>query len=146
MTDPEETGAGDVVAVEVLERQKATAETETYKVGTLVLDLYDTKTKQLVLTGSSSDTLSNNSNKNIQNLDNGGGETIQQLPTVSSQRVSRSTRSGTLRLGPTRPCAASVFHRHFPLRGFSLSAEESACATGDFCEGGSRSHHSRREM
>jgi hypothetical protein len=52
MTDSEGTGAGDVLAAQVLERQKATTETET-------------------LTGSSSDTLSNNSNKNIQNLDNG---------------------------------------------------------------------------
>jgi hypothetical protein len=71
MTDSEGSGAGDVLAAEVLERQKATTETETYKVGTLLLDLYDTKTKQLVLTGSSRDTRSNNPNKNIQNLDNG---------------------------------------------------------------------------
>jgi len=47
----------------------ATTTTETYKVGTLVLDLFDAKTKQLVWRGNSSDTLSNNSDKNIQNLD-----------------------------------------------------------------------------
>ena len=40
-----------------------------YKVGTLVVDLFDAKTKQLIWRGNSSDTLSNNSNKNIQNLD-----------------------------------------------------------------------------
>ena len=47
----------------------ATTTTETYKVGTLVLDLFDAKTEQLVWRGNSSDTLSNNSDKNIQNLD-----------------------------------------------------------------------------
>src|ERR1700720_2788382 len=48
---------------------EATTTTETYKVGTLIVDLFDAKTKQLVWRGNSSDTLSNNSNKNIQNLD-----------------------------------------------------------------------------
>src|SRR6202158_3739037 len=42
---------------------EATTTTETYKVGTLVVDLFDAKTKQLLWRGSSSDTLSNNSNK-----------------------------------------------------------------------------------
>jgi hypothetical protein len=50
---------------------EATTTTDTYKVGTLVVDLYDTKTKQLLFRGSSSDTLSNNSNKNTENLDKG---------------------------------------------------------------------------
>ena len=49
----------------------ATTTTETYKVGTLVVDLFDTKTKNLVWRGSSSDTLSSNSDKNIKNLDKG---------------------------------------------------------------------------
>jgi hypothetical protein len=49
----------------------ATTTTETYKVGTLVVDLFDTKTKNLIWRGSSSDTLSNNSDKNIKNLDKG---------------------------------------------------------------------------
>ena len=48
---------------------EATTTTETYKVGTLVVDLFDAKTKQLAWRGSSSDTLSNNSNKNIRYLD-----------------------------------------------------------------------------
>jgi hypothetical protein len=47
----------------------ATTTTETYKVGTLVIDLFDTKTKNLIWRGSSSDTLSNNSDKNTKNLD-----------------------------------------------------------------------------
>ena len=49
----------------------ATTTTETYKVGTLVVDLFDTKTKNLIWRGSSSDTLSSNSDKNIKNLDKG---------------------------------------------------------------------------
>src|ERR1700758_758714 len=49
----------------------ATTTTETYQVGTLVIDLFDTKTKQLIWRGTASDTLSNNSNKNIENLNKG---------------------------------------------------------------------------
>ena len=49
----------------------ATTTTETYKVGTLVVDLFDTKTKNLIWRGSSSDTLSDNSDKNTKNLDKG---------------------------------------------------------------------------
>jgi Domain of unknown function (DUF4136) len=44
---------------------------KTDKVGTLVIDLFDTKTKNLLWRGSASDTLSNNSSKNIKNLDKG---------------------------------------------------------------------------
>ena len=47
----------------------ATTTTETYKVGTLVVDLFDAKAKNLIWRGSSSDTLSNNADKNIKNLD-----------------------------------------------------------------------------
>src|SRR5882762_777955 len=42
----------------------ATTTTETYKVGTLVVDLFDAKTKKLVWRGSSSDTLSDKADKN----------------------------------------------------------------------------------
>ena len=49
----------------------ATTTTETYKVGSLVVDLFDTKTKTLIWRGSSSDTLSNNADKNTKNLDKG---------------------------------------------------------------------------
>ena len=41
---------------------------ETYKVGTLVVDLFDTVTKKLIWRGSASDTLSNKSDKNIKEL------------------------------------------------------------------------------
>ena len=49
----------------------ATTTTETYKVGSLVVDVFDAKTKNLVWRGSSSDTLSNNADKNTKNLDKG---------------------------------------------------------------------------
>lgn len=58
----------------------ATTTTETYKVGTLVIDLFDTKTKQLIWRGSASDTLSNNSNKNIKDLDKGVTKMFNKFP------------------------------------------------------------------
>src|SRR5712664_3929943 len=64
---------------------EATTTTETYKVGTLVVDLFDTKTKQLLWRGSSSDTLSNNSNKNIKNLDKGVQKMFKKFPPGSSK-------------------------------------------------------------
>ena len=48
---------------------EATTTTETYRVGTLVVDLFDRKTKGLLWRGSASDTLSNNSTKNIKTFD-----------------------------------------------------------------------------
>src|SRR6267154_6784242 len=47
----------------------ATTTVDNYKVGTLVVDLFDAKTKSLIWRGSSSDTLSSKSDKNIKNLD-----------------------------------------------------------------------------
>jgi hypothetical protein len=58
----------------------ATTTTETYKVGTLVVDLFDTKTKNLIWRGSSSDTLSNNANKNTKNLDKGVQKMFDHFP------------------------------------------------------------------
>src|SRR3979490_3279038 len=46
----------------------ATTTVDTYKVGTLVVDLFDAKTEQLTCRSSSSDTLSNNADKNTKNL------------------------------------------------------------------------------
>jgi len=65
---------------------EATTTTETYKVGTLVVDLFDAKTKQLVWRGNSTDTLSNNSNKNIQNLDKDIAKMFKQFPPDSSKK------------------------------------------------------------
>ena len=65
---------------------EATTTIETYKVGTLVVDLFDAKTKQLLWRGNSSDTLSNNSNKNIQNLDKDVEKMFKQFPPGSSKK------------------------------------------------------------
>ena len=65
---------------------EATTTTETYKVGTLVVDLFDTKTKQLLWRGTSSDTLSNNSDKNIKNLDKGVEKMFKNFPPGASKK------------------------------------------------------------
>lgn len=64
---------------------EATTTTETYRVGTLVVDLFDTKTKTLLWRGTSSDTLSNNSDKNIKNLDKGVEKMFKKFPPESSK-------------------------------------------------------------
>ena len=65
---------------------EATTTTETYKVGTVVVDLFDTKTKQLVWRGSTSDTLSNNSDKNIKSLDKGVDKMFKHFPPASPKK------------------------------------------------------------
>src|SRR5882724_520663 len=65
---------------------EATTTTETYKVGTLVIDLFDAKTKQLIWRGTSSDTLSNNSDKNIKNMDKDVEKMFKQFPPGSSKK------------------------------------------------------------
>jgi|SRR5438132_8075102 len=47
----------------------ATTTVDTYKVGTLVVDFFDTNTQKLIWRGSSSDTLSDKSDNNIKTLD-----------------------------------------------------------------------------
>ena len=64
---------------------EATTTTDTYRVGTLVVDLYDAKTKQLLFRGTSSDTLSNNANKNTENLDKGVEKMFKKFPPGSSK-------------------------------------------------------------
>jgi hypothetical protein len=58
----------------------ATTTTEHYKVGTLVVDLFDANSKQLIWRGSSSDTLSDKSEKNIKNLDKGVQKMFDHFP------------------------------------------------------------------
>jgi Domain of unknown function (DUF4136) len=58
----------------------ATTTTETYRVGTLVVDLSDPATKKLVWRGSASDTLSDKSEKNIDNLDKGVVKMFKKFP------------------------------------------------------------------
>jgi len=64
----------------------ATTTTETYKVGTLVVDLFDAKTEKLIWRGSASDTLSNNSDKNTKNLDKGVNKMFQHFPPAPSEK------------------------------------------------------------
>jgi len=58
----------------------ATTTVETYKVGTLVIDLFDAKTEKLIWRSSSSDTLSNNADKNTKNLDKGVNKMFKHFP------------------------------------------------------------------
>jgi hypothetical protein len=58
----------------------ATTTEDTYKVGTLVVDLFDSNTKKLIWRGSSSETLSDKSDKNIKNLDKGVQKMFDHFP------------------------------------------------------------------
>jgi hypothetical protein len=58
----------------------STTTVENYKVGTLVVDLFDTNSKKLVWRGSSSDTLSDKSENNIKNLDKGVQKMFNHFP------------------------------------------------------------------
>lgn len=58
----------------------ATTTTDTYRVGTLVVDLFDAKSKQLIWRGSESDALSDKSSKNIKNLDKGVEKLFREFP------------------------------------------------------------------
>jgi len=65
---------------------ESTTTTDTYKVGTIVVDMYDTKGKNLVWRGSSSDVLSTNSSKNIKNLDKEVDKMLKQFPPNSAKK------------------------------------------------------------
>ena len=58
----------------------ATTTVDNYKTGTLVVDLFDAKTKKIIWRGSSSETLSDKSDKNIKNLDNGVKKMFDHFP------------------------------------------------------------------
>jgi hypothetical protein len=64
----------------------ATTTVETYKVGTLVIDLFDAKTEKLIWRSSSSDTLSDNPDKNTKNLDKGVNKMFQHFPPAPSTK------------------------------------------------------------
>ena len=59
---------------------EATTTVETFKVGTLVVDIFDANSKKLIWRGSVSDTLSNNSDKNIKELDKGVNKMFNHFP------------------------------------------------------------------
>jgi Domain of unknown function (DUF4136) len=58
----------------------ATTTVETYKVGALIVDLFDANSKKLVWRGSMSDTLSDKSDKNIKTLDKGVQKMFNHFP------------------------------------------------------------------
>ena len=58
----------------------STTTVDTYKVGTLVVDLFDSSTKKLIWRGSASDTLSDKSDKNIKTLDKGVQKMFDRFP------------------------------------------------------------------
>ena len=58
----------------------ATTTVDTYKVGTLVVDMFDAGSKNLIWRSAASDTLSNNSDKNIKNLDKNVHKMFQHFP------------------------------------------------------------------
>jgi hypothetical protein len=65
---------------------ESTTTTETYKVGTLIVDLFDGKTKSLLWRGSASGDLSGNSNNNIKNLDKETEKMFQHFPPNSGKK------------------------------------------------------------
>lgn len=65
---------------------EATTTTDTYKVGTVVVDILNSKSKALLWRGSASGTLSSNSNKNIEALDKATEKLFAHYPPGSSKR------------------------------------------------------------
>lgn len=64
----------------------STTTVATYKVGTLVVDLFDAKTEKLIWRSSSSDTLSDKADKNTKNLDKGVNKMFQHFPPAPSTK------------------------------------------------------------
>jgi len=62
---------------------EATTTTDTYQTGTLIVDLFDAKNKNLVWRGSATDTLSNNSDKNIKKLNSSVHKLFEHFPPES---------------------------------------------------------------
>jgi hypothetical protein len=64
---------------------EATTTEQDYKEGTLVVDMYDAKTQQLIWRGSAEDTLSNKAEKNEKNLDKGVAKMFKKFPPESAR-------------------------------------------------------------
>jgi hypothetical protein len=64
---------------------EATTTEEDYKEGTLVVDIYNAKTKQLIWRGSAEDTLSDKEDKNEKNLDKGVAKMFKSFPPGSAR-------------------------------------------------------------
>jgi hypothetical protein len=63
----------------------ATTTEQDYKVGTLVIDLYDAKTKQLIWRGSAQGTVSDKATQNEKNLDKGVAKMFKKFPPDSAK-------------------------------------------------------------
>lgn len=63
----------------------STTTEDTYKVGTLVVDLFDTNTKKLIWRGSASDTLSDKSDKNIKKFNSEVHKMFDHFPPKTSE-------------------------------------------------------------
>jgi hypothetical protein len=59
---------------------ESTTTEQDYKEGTLVVDMYDAKNKQLIWRGSAEDTLSSKADKNEKNLDKGVAKMLKKFP------------------------------------------------------------------
>ncbi len=64
---------------------EATTTEQDYREGTLVVDLYDAKTKELIWRGSAEDTLSDKEAKNEKNLDKGVAKMFKKFPPDSAK-------------------------------------------------------------
>ena len=64
---------------------ESTTTEQDYKEGTLVVDLYDAKTKQLVWRGSAEDTISDKAEKNEKNLDKAVAKMFKDFPPGSAK-------------------------------------------------------------
>jgi len=64
---------------------EATTTEQDYKEGTLVIDLYDAKTKQLIWRGSAEDMLSSKAEKNEKNLEKGVAKMFKKFPPDSQK-------------------------------------------------------------
>ena len=64
----------------------STTTVDTYKVGSLIVDMFDGSTKNMLWRGMSSDTLSDNPDKNAKNLDKNVQKMFQHFPPGSDQK------------------------------------------------------------
>jgi hypothetical protein len=64
---------------------EATTTEQDYKEGTIVVDMYDARTKQLIWRGSAEDTLSDKAEKNEKNLDKGIAKMFKKFPPGSAK-------------------------------------------------------------
>jgi len=64
---------------------ESTTTEQDYKEGTLVVDLYDAKTKQLIWRGSAQDTVSDKATQNEKNLDKGVAKMFKAFPPESAK-------------------------------------------------------------